>query len=390
MQQKLERKAPKLARFLKEFEIQFKWLFIWLFLRLLSGPSRRRPKPIDPRRVKAVLFLRQDKIGDMVVMLPTLHTLKHHRPEITIGVLASPVNQMVVEFDRSVDKIHIYRKSLPAMIKTFREVQKVNYDMVVDLMTGTSVTSLVIAMLCSPRAYRVGIGKESFRKYYDYYTLEAMNHAKRLHITEMFRATIEPLGIPLRDGVRDGKLALSEAQQRRGAELAQQLRDPRYRGLIMLNVSAGKTDRTLSQAKFIRLVGDVSRRYPDLQFMVSYAPNELHLAKKAHAAGGENVTLLPRGVKIMELAALMPHLDAIVSVDTSVCHIAANLDVPLLAMFTGNTFNLARWHPYGRRVWVLQSPDWKAVDGITYQMLAEAVDNFIADLTRQSILQRTA
>lgn len=390
MQQKLERKAPKLARFLKEIEIQFKWLFIWLFLKALAGPSRRRPKPIDPRRVKAVLFLRQDKIGDMVVMLPTLHTLKHHRPDITVGVLASPVNHRIVEHDRSVDKIHIYRKSLLPMIKTFREVQKVNYDMVVDLMTGTSITSLVIAMLCSPRAYRAGIGKESFRKYYDYYTLEAMNHERKLHITEMFRATIEPLAILLRDGITNGKIALSEAQQARGEELARQIRDPRYRGLIMLNVSAGKTDRTLSQAKFVRLVGEVSQKYPDLQFMISYAPNEANLARKARAAGGENVTMLPPGVKIMELAALMTRLDAIISVDTSICHIAANLDVPLLAMYNGNHYNFARWYPYGNRVWILRSPDWKSVDGITYEQLSVAVDNFITDLTSKSILQRTA
>ncbi len=86
-------------------------------------------------------------------------------------------------------------------------------------MTGTSVTSLVIAMFCAPRAYRIGIGKESFRKYYDYYTLEKMNHAHKLHITEMFRATLEPLGIKLANGVTECKIALSEKQQERGRQL---------------------------------------------------------------------------------------------------------------------------------------------------------------------------
>lgn len=388
MQQKLERKAPRLARFLKEIEIQFKWLFIWLFLRLLTGPSRRRREPLDPKSVRGVLILRQDKIGDMIVTLPTVRTLKHHRRDIKIGVLASAVNHKIIEHDPAIERIHVWRKSLPGIVKTVREIRRCDYDVVIDLMTGTSVTSLVIAMMCAPKAYRIGIAKESFRKYYDFYTLEKMNHALRLHITEMFRATLEPIGIKLSDGVEECPVALSETQRERGRQLEREIRDHRYDGLIMLNVSAGKLDRTLSFEKFVRLVGELSRKYPALQFLISYAPNELRLARTALTAGGDNVVLLPTGVSIMELIALMQHLTAIISVDTSICHIAANLNVPLLAMYNGNHFNFSRWYPYSKRLWIVRSPDWKSVDGITSEQLAEAVDKFISDLTKQSILQK--
>ncbi len=390
MQQKLERKAPKLAQFLKEFEIQFKWLFIWVFLRILSNASRRHAKPLNPRAIKSVLFLRHDKIGDMVVTLPTLRTLRHFRPDITIGVLASPVNHQVIEHDTAVDHIHVYHKSIRNMGKMFREIRAVNYDMIVDLMTGTSVTSLVIAMLGSPRAYRAGICKESFGKYYDNYTMNAMNLAKKLHITEMFLAMMEPLGIKLRDRVHDTKIALSRQQQQRGRQLEEQVRIPTADGLIMLNVSAGKLDRTISQEKFCLLVEDLSRRYSNLQFMISYAPNEIAAAREAQARGGQNVTLLPEGVGIMDLVALIPHLDAIISVDTSVCHIAANLDVPLLAMYNGNEPNFVRWRPYGRKVWVVRSSDPKSVDGIESAQLQTAADEFIAELSRRSILSRSS
>ena len=388
MQQKLERKAPRLARFLKEIEIQFKWLFIWLFLKVLTGPSRRRKKPLNPQSVKSVLILRQDKIGDMVVTLPTIHTLRYHRRDIKIGVLASAVNYKIIEHDAAVARVHIWRKSLPKIIKTVREIRKCNYDAVIDLMTGTSVTSLVIAMLCAPRAYRIGIAKESFRKYYDYYTLEKMNHAHKLHITEMFRATLEPLGIKLANGVTECKIALSEKQQERGRQLAEQIRDLRFDALIMLNVSAGKLDRTLSFDKFVKLVGVLSSKFPRLQFLISYAPNEERLARTALEAGSENVSLLPSGVSIMELIALMNYFQAIVSVDTSICHIAANLNVPLLAMYNGNNFNFSRWYPYSKRVWIVRSPDWKSVDGITFEQLSAAVDNFISDLSSQSVLKK--
>ncbi len=388
MQQKLERHSPKLGRFLKEIEIQFKWLFIWLFLRALERYSRRHQRPLDPRRVKRVLFLRQDKIGDMVVMLTTLHTLKHHRPDVEIGVLASPANHRVIEHDPAVSHIHIYRKSLGQIRKTLKDVRRYNYDVVVDGMTGASVTSLVIAMMCAPRAYRIGTGKEAFRKYYDYYTLELMNHGRRLHISEVFRATLEPLGISLAQGIVDGRIVLSESLKVRGKELLAQIREPHYSGLIMLNVSAGKTDRSWHPNKFLKLVEFLSRRYPQQQFLASYAPNEHEFAKRAVAAGGKNVTLLPTGVSIMELIALIERVDAVISVDTSICHIAANLDVPLLAMYTGNAVNFTRWYPYGRRVWAVKSPNWKSVDGITFEQMQTAVEKFMEELARQSVIAR--
>ena len=388
MQQKLERKAPKLARFLKEFEIQFKWLFVWIFLRILSYASRRHAKPLNPRAIKSVLFLRHDKIGDMVVTLPTLRTLRYFRPDITIGVLASPTNHRIIENDPAVDHIHVYHKSIRKVGGMFREIQAVNYDMIVDLMTGTSVTSLVIAMLCSPRAYRAGICKESFGKYYDNYTMDVMNVARKLHITEMFLATMDPLGIKLHHRVPESKIALSKQQQQRGKELELQIRDPKAAGLIMLNVSAGKLDRTISHAKFCILVEDLSRRYPQIEFLISYAPNEIAAAREARSRGGQNVTLLPEGVGIMDLVALIPNLDAIISVDTSVCHIAANLDVPLLALYTGNEPNFVRWRPYGKKAWAVRSPNWKSVDGITSEQLQKAADEFIAELSRRAILTR--
>jgi ADP-heptose:LPS heptosyltransferase len=380
MQSLLERKTPRLARVVKEFEIQFKWWVIWVILLAFRADSFRKKHPFDPKSIKRVLFLRHDKIGDMVVTLSTFHTLKIIFPNVQIGVLASPANAVVVTNDRSVDFVHVHRKTLPGLARTLHAIRERKYDVVIDLMTGASITSLIIAMVVSRGSYRFGVGKDSFGRYYDAYTNEWRNHQLGLHITEVFRAPLIPFGIQLDEGVVDGKIQLSEAEQRRGAEIARQVKDSNYRRLIGLNASAGKLDRTWGAEKFVRLVEILSRDYPDFQFVVSYAPEDIKFARKAAAAGGSNASLLPVGLSIIDVIAFLPHLDLMISVDTSICHIAAKLDVPLLALYSGNDVNFLRWRPFGRRVWTVRSPDRKQVDGITLEQLINEITRLMEEL----------
>ena len=107
---------------------------------------------------------------------------------------------------------------------------------------------------------------------------------------------------------------------------------------------------------------------------------EYKLVQRACEAGGENVRLIPKGLSILDIIALLPHFDGVISVDTSICHISAKIDVPLLALYNGNEVNFSRWYPYGERVWVVRSPDHKQVDGITVAQLIESTEQFFSEL----------
>jgi ADP-heptose:LPS heptosyltransferase len=379
MLSRLERKSQRLERTLKEFEFQLKWLAVWLFLSAFRKGSARKTRPLDPRQVRRVLFLRHDKIGDMVLTLSTYHTLKRFFPHIEIGVLASKSNAIIIQNDASVSFVHIHDKSARGLLTTFRSLRRQHYDVVVDLMKGASVTSLILAMAAAPGSYRIGIDKEAFVKYYDYYSQVWRNDAIKLHITEIFRATLLPFGIPLAAGVTHGRIQLSPAQQERGRQIAGKIREGRYERVVFLNASAGKLDRTWAEEKFIRSVGVLSRSYPHVRFVVSYAPEDIRLARNAAAAGSANVSMIPDGMSIIDIIALLPHVDLVISVDTSICHIAAEIDVPLIALYSGDEANFSRWRPFGERVWAVRSPDPKAVDGISVEQLVEVVERVLRE-----------
>jgi ADP-heptose:LPS heptosyltransferase len=205
-----------------------------------------------------------------------------------------------------------------------------------------------------------------------------------LHISEVFRATLQPFGISLRHGVLDGKIQLSAAERERVGRVFAEVRDRKYQRAIFLNASAGKLDRSWAPEKFVALVAWLSRSYPTMQFVVSYAPIEIELAKRAVEAGGANVSMLPTGLSIIDIIGLISQFDLVISVDTSICHIAAKLDVPLLALYNGNNVNFSRWRPFGPRVWAVRSPDHKAVDGITLEQMQAAVADLFEELFASS------
>ena len=62
---------------------------------------------IDFNNIKSVLFLKYDKIGDMVVCTPAFRELKKACPHMQISVLASKINQDILSNNPYIDKIYI-------------------------------------------------------------------------------------------------------------------------------------------------------------------------------------------------------------------------------------------------------------------------------------------
>jgi ADP-heptose:LPS heptosyltransferase len=379
MHSRLERKAPRLAKTLKEFETQFKWLVIWLFLLPFRSRQLRQGRKLDPQRIRRVIFLRQDRIGDMVVTLPTIHALKRRYPHIEISMLASPANVSIIKHDPAVSEIHLYnKKRLGDTLRTLRHIRRQRYDVFIDLMTGTSITSLILTLLMARGSFKIGLSKEAFRQYYDCYTREDVLGEQ--HIAYQVGATLLPFGIDLTQEPLDGAVRLSVEQWERGSQIVAQLRDSKYEATVGINISAGRVNRSWDQERYATALARLSRSYPHLQFIVLCDPRDYSRGVTIAKAGGSNVAIIPSGLSLPEVVAVITKLDCILSPDTSICHIAAGLDVPLLGFYSGNAHNYNRFHPLGKRVWTVQADTPDSIDGISADDYVAAFDSMVHEL----------
>ena len=75
----------------EKLEYWWRHQIVYPLLRLIFH-NPRKDSPIDIRTVKSLLFLRYDRIGDMIVTTPIFRSLKQLNPALKIGVVASETN----------------------------------------------------------------------------------------------------------------------------------------------------------------------------------------------------------------------------------------------------------------------------------------------------------
>lgn len=120
----------------------------------------RRVKKLPKVEIQSILFLRHDRIGDMVLSTAALRALKRAYPQARITVLASERNHEILTHNPHVDEILIYHGVL-WFAKTIRPL---SYDLVIDPFLTYELKQAFMTYLAGGK-YRIGFegwGREIF------------------------------------------------------------------------------------------------------------------------------------------------------------------------------------------------------------------------------------
>src|SRR6476619_7029258 len=129
-----------------------------LFIRVLGRlmPAAPQEKPDWAARPHRVLYLRYDKVGDMIISTSLIDAIAQSHPTITLDVLASPANAPVLEGNPNVASIIVWDKARPGSYsRLFRELRQARYDAVIDCMILSPSTTTLLLMLASGARHRI-------------------------------------------------------------------------------------------------------------------------------------------------------------------------------------------------------------------------------------------
>src|SRR4051794_31886066 len=141
---------------LKRLEQWWKRISIRLLVRLMRSGTREHPDwSGKPTRV---LFLRHDRVGDMIVSTGIIRAIARSHEMLTLDVLASPLNAPILTGASDVHDVVVFdKRTLASYARTVRRLRAVRYDAVIDCMvTAPSVTTLLL-ILASGARHRIGI-----------------------------------------------------------------------------------------------------------------------------------------------------------------------------------------------------------------------------------------
>jgi ADP-heptose:LPS heptosyltransferase len=312
---------------LKELERAWKAVSLRAACRLMGALPTPEVPPTWGRIPTRILFLRQDRIGDAIVSSGLLRALKEGVPGLTIDALASPQNAAVLQREPSIDVVHVFDKrrygDFASLTRRFRERR---YEAVIDCMvTAPSMTGLLL-MIASGARHRIGIAGRGVDAAL---TIPVPAAAGAVHIIDLLAPLVVPFAIDtattdFRPSIRMTPEELAEGE-RRWSEGG-----PEGGRRLLVNLSAGRPDRSWRDEHFVYTVRRVRDRYPELRVSMVGAPSEWERVQRVAEEAGVASLRTPR---LDDVMALVATADLVFTPDTSIGHMAAAFRKPALVLY---------------------------------------------------------
>jgi ADP-heptose:LPS heptosyltransferase len=324
---------------LKRIEIYLR-RFLIFNLRFFINRRNLPPNTIDFNSSK-ILFIRQDRIGDVLVSTPIFASIKSHYPSIIVDVLLSENNHFVLMNDPLINKRWIYQKNIGKVISLISLIRKEKYDFAVDMMDNPSVTSTILCLLSGAR-WNIGIAKDNN---YVYDIRVPMLSRSETHIVDRIAQLLTPFQID----PKSERFTIRYSTSPEADDYAERfLSDNQLRGHLLLgvNISAGGISRFWKIDNYRALLIHIAEKYPELFTILLYQPSDKERAKKI-VEGLNSVILSPTTKTFDQFAAIIKRTSFLVSPDTAAIHLASAFNIPSVVLYVQSDKTLRIWEPYG-------------------------------------------
>jgi ADP-heptose:LPS heptosyltransferase len=329
-----------------------------------SGAEDLLHLPAAPR----ILLIRLERIGDVLVAVPVLRSLRLRYPEGRIDLLVSRANHAVGDAVAPfVTRVWCYEKTLASAFRLFRLLRHAHYDVVVDLLDHASATAQLAIRWCGAQAAVGFLHAES-----GLYTHAVPVPDPRLvHPVERVARLLLPFGIDPSTQSLDLAYPLEAADiERARLTLGPTSRPMRFG----VNISGRKAGRHWGSANYIALVRHVMAH--DARFAVSICGAPQDAAEVEHIAAATGAQAVPPCSSLRAFAAIVHEFDLLLTPDTAVVHLAAAWKLPTVALYH-SVAGANPWVPYQTPHRAAASP--RGIPAIPVDQVIVAVDDLIRE-----------
>lgn len=315
---------------------------------VLSALARRRPSEPGPEIAdpRSILWIRIDRIGDLLVTTPLFHAARERWPLAEQYALCSPRNAVVANGNRtSLDGVFVLpKRNALALAALLGRLRRRRFDWVVDVNEAWSRTAAMLAMAAGGRrTFAASLPQYAQRK--RSYAGGILELKGRLHSARVVEAWGELLGCPVTSPVprfevgRPGRAAADEALRALGIPE----KGRRDRPVVAVNLGnykkAGRDTYSLDNG--LSLVRSLAAAAQPVILQGAH-PAEARAARALAERGGDGVLLAPV-LPFDGLAGFLEEMDALVSPCTGVLHLAQAVRTPAVALCRQANYDV--WRP---------------------------------------------
>lgn len=311
----------------------------------LPGP-RTTTLPDVTRTPLKVLFVRYERIGDMIMSTGMIRVLASAHQNITLDVLANPSTRPVLENNPYIRKVFtLDRKSWSSYRKVGAALRREQYDVIVDgrINNPPIFTSTPLLMRMAKAPYRVGVGGGYNNLVYN---VRVAPYDRATSYVKASQSLSIPFGVDIDAVDWQPEIFLTEDERTRATTIWQTAARmsggdaPRF----LINLSASEAKRRWSDDNFIAVLQAVRERHPHMPIVVMGLPNEWTSVERV--ANAVNAYAAPTP-KLRDALALVGTSDRVFTPDTSISHAASAFRRPAVVLLKREHAPYAPWNTPG-------------------------------------------
>jgi len=112
-------------------------------------------KSIMDNKIKKILILRTDNLGDLILSLPAIWALKKEFPGAGLTLLVNKKNAALARALPYINKVIPVDSKTLALLRAWREIRKINFDIAIQLYTGNNIKEAILIFFSKAR-HRIG------------------------------------------------------------------------------------------------------------------------------------------------------------------------------------------------------------------------------------------
>ena len=343
---------------------------------ILRWLTHKKLVDFDIKKAQSVLFLRYDRIGDMVITTPVFRELKLAYPHISITVLASKDNQDILLNNPYVDHIVTnHKNNLLQDLPSLLQFRKQKFDVCVEFDHSVIPHAIIRLKIINPKKVisvkkdgRYGVdGSELLL--YDFYTEKPSN----AHFRDIWLATLKPFGIKPKSNSYD--LFVANNQQKQAQNFIKQYSS---KFLVGINLEGAVKGKKIKFSELYQICQGLYQENNNIQIIILTTPNNWQsVSEKVRDQSLDYITVSYKTNTILDAAALISQLDLIITPDTSIVHIASVFNKPIVTVHENNQDSYQLFAPTSDINKTIFSPKKDTLEGYDVQKVIEYSNRFI-------------
>lgn len=315
----------------------------FILLRALKLISRITP--FSPQKVKRILIIRMDRIGDVLLSTPTFRAVRRHFPKAQIYLLVRSYTKDLVTGNSDIDQLIIFDDKMPffkELVKYARDLKKKGFDLAIVLHPSFCSNFLAFA---SCAEYRIG---------YDAYgggffltkKIADTKKDKLRHEVEVSLDVVRSIGID----TRDKRLVLNVSQEAEefADEFLRKNNIDREAHLVAIHPGARYKYMRWLEEGFARVSSFLIERYAAKVIIIGES-DEQDLGERIASLMNQRPIVIVGETSLVQLISLLKRCRLFIGNSSGPMHIAAALGIPVVAIF-GNIHpadHYRHWGPWG-------------------------------------------